>query len=231
VLLCHGFTGNPSELAGLGEALAAAGIASYAPRYPGHGTDRADFFATGAEDWFRRAIDSYLELRADYERVDVLGHSMGGLIASLVAGSFDVPALVLLAPAFKVANAPVAISPALALVAPVIRRGRKNEESDPVRRRLFEEYWADDLVAGAAQLRRLQKAARRDLPRVHSKILVVSGDKDDTVPASVTPYLEKRALGAASFDSKVLEGCGHKFPFEEGADEARAIVSEWLGKA
>jgi carboxylesterase len=229
-LLCHGFTGTPRELSKVGDALATMGIASYAPRYPGHGTDRADFYATSAEDWLRCAIDGYLELRSEYETVNVIGHSMGGLIATIAAASFNAPCLILLAPAFKVSNSALPISPALALVAPVIKRHKKNEETDSFRKQLFEAYWSDDLVAQAAQLRRLQKAARRDLARVHSKTLVVTGDKDDTVPSSVTSYLEKRALGVASFESHSIAGVGHLFPFDQGSAEACAIIKDWVGK-
>lgn len=229
-LLCHGFTGTPRELSKVGDALAAMGIASYAPRYPGHGTDRDDFYATGAEDWLRCAIDGYLELRSEYETVNLLGHSMGGLIASLVAASFNAPRLILLAPAFKIRNSSLPMSPALALVAPVIKRNRKNEETDPFRRQLFDAYWSDDLVAQAAQLRRLQKAARRQLQRIHSSTLVITGEKDDTVPPQVARYLEKHILGAASFESRSIAGVGHLFPFEEGSSEACAIIRDWLEK-
>ena len=100
VLLLHGFTGIPRELSIVGASLVDAGYAVLAPRYPGHGTNRADFMATSAEDWVRRAIDSYLDLRAEYDTVHVLGHSMGGLIATIVAVTFNSPRLVLLAPAF-----------------------------------------------------------------------------------------------------------------------------------
>lgn len=228
-LLCHGFTGTPGELSKVGEALASRGIASYAPRYPGHGTDRADFYATGAEDWLRCAIDGYLELRCEYETVNIVGHSMGGLIASLVASSFNADRLILLAPAFKVRNSFMSLSPALALVAPVIKRHRKNEETDTLRKKLFDAYWSDDLVAGAAQLKRLQKAARASLTRVHSKTLVITADKDGSVPSSVASYLEKRMLGVASFQSRCIAGAGHLFPFEVGSAEACAIIEEWLG--
>jgi carboxylesterase len=206
------------------------GIASYAPRYPGHGTDRVDFYATGAEDWLRCAVDGYLDLRSEYEIVNLLGHSMGGLIATLVATSFNVPRLILLAPAFKVSNSALPMSPALALVAPVIKRHRTNEETDPLRKQLFEAYWSDDLVSQAAELRRLQKATKRQLQRVHSKTLVVVGDKDETVPPQVAHYLEKRVLGAASFESRSIAGVGHLFPFEQGSAEACSIIKDWVGK-
>jgi carboxylesterase len=231
VLLLHGFTGIPRELSKVGDALATQDYACYAPRYPGHGTDRADFLSTGAEDWLRRAIDAYLDLRSEYETVHVLGHSMGGLIATIVAATFNAPRLILLAPAFKVARQTgTNFSPFFSFFTPVKRKNRKNQETDPVRRQLFEDYWSDDLVAGVAQLRFLQKAASRDLLRIHSKILLVMGGKDDVVPASVGPYIEKRALGAASFESRVISDGGHSFPTYEGSDETARIIVDWMGR-
>jgi carboxylesterase len=231
VLLLHGFTGIPHELSIIGSSLAEAGYACLAPRYPGHGTDRADFLATGAEDWLRRALDSYLDLRSEYENVHVLGHSMGGLIATIVAATFNAPKLVLLAPAFKIGGSGLALSSFIAPFRPVIRRNRPNEETDPARRQLFADYWADDLVSGVVQLKLLLKAARRDLERVHSKLLVVVGTKDETVPASVALLVEKRAMGAASFESKSIAGAGHLFPFDAYSAQAALIVREWMTKA
>lgn len=231
-LLLHGFTGIPRELSKVGDALAASGYACYAPRYPGHGTDRADFMATGAEDWLRRAIDAYLELRSEYETVHVLGHSMGGVIATIVAATFNAPKLVLLAPAFKVDRAGLALSPIISLFKPVIRRSRPlpSSETDPARMKLHADYWSDDLVAGVAQMRRLIKQARRDAIRIHSKVLVVVGDKDETVPYSVAAYLEKRMIGASSLEIKTIVGGGHIFPFDARGEETASLVREWAAR-
>jgi carboxylesterase len=232
VLLLHGFTGIPRELSIVGASLADAGFACLAPRYPGHGTDRADFLATGAEDWLRRALDAYLDLRSEYESVHVLGHSMGGLIATIVAAAFNAPRLVLLAPAFKIAGgARLRLYSLIAPFKPVIRRNRPNGETDAARRRLFPDYWADDLIGGLVQLKRLQKAARGDLERVHSRLLVVVGAKDETVSPSVARYVEKRAMGAAAFESRSLEGAGHLFPFDAHSAQAAGIVGEWMSRA
>ena len=232
VLLLHGYTGNPAELVPVGKALADAGYAISIPRYPGHGTCRSDFLKTDAMDWARSAFDAYMDLRARYGTVHVVGHSMGGLLAAAVAAAFASPRLVLFAPAFITARRDLALAPWIAPFKPVIRKGNVPSEldrNDPTRRLLHPEYWADDLVVQAAQLRRTQLAARRVLPRLRPRILVIAADADQSVPASVVDWLRPRTPAAASFDSRVLTGAGHLFPFDERAAETIAIVTEWMG--
>ena len=232
VLLLHGFTGIPKELSTLGSILADSGYFVTAARYPGHGTGRADFLTTRAEDWLRRAFDAHLELAAGYEKVHVLGHSMGGIIATIVAECFGAAKLVLLAPAFLFSHAGFDLAPFVAPLAPVIKRNRPlpKEEKDRVRRRLFAEYWADDLVAGAVQLKRIQRLAKTALPRLGSRILVLAGSGDTVVLPAVGSYIERMARRAASVDSRVLDGAGHLFPFDASAAETASIVRDWMGR-
>jgi carboxylesterase len=232
VLLLHGYTGNPRELATLGSSLAQAGYTVLAPRYPGHGTNRRDFLASSAEDWLRRALDSYLDLAADHGRVHVLGHSMGGLIATIVAAVFKAPKLLLLAPAFEFPTVGVALAPLIAPFRPVIRRGRPlaESETDPVRRRMHADYWSDDLVSGLAQLHRLLRRARRDLPLLGSDILVVAGERDDVVLPTVGSYVQRRARAARSVEAATIAGAGHLFPFDADAENTALLVREWMGR-
>jgi len=230
VLLLHGFTGQPYELARIAGALAEAGYAVMGPRYPGHGTCRADFMTTGAEDWVRRAIDAWLELRADYETVHLLGHSMGGLIASSLASRLPCSRLVLLAPAFEPLNALLPFTPLIAPFCPVIKRGREPgpEDRDPGRIEQLREYGSDDLVSGAAQLERLVRSSRRALPGVTSRILVICGSEDKAVSPAVGDYVARVAVNATSVDHVKLDGAGHLFPFDDRAEEAAGLVRDWM---
>jgi carboxylesterase len=231
VLLLHGFTGNPSELAVCASALSAAGYAVSVPRYPGHGTRRSDLMATSAEDWARRAFDAYMDLAAVYGAVHVVGHSMGGLLATAVAAAFGAPKLVLLAPAFKVMGQNLTLARVTAPFRPVIRRGRPlapEDVGDPIREALHGEYWADDLVAPASQLGRLMKACAPRLGSLVSRTLVIVGEKDGVVPVEVVDQIRAKAKNVASFQSIVLEGAGHLFPFDERAKETAALVLDWI---
>jgi carboxylesterase len=81
VLVLHGFTGNPSSVRGLAEALGAAGFNIELPRLPGHGTTMDDMLGTGWSDWAGEASAAHDRLAARVDQVVVAGLSMGGALA------------------------------------------------------------------------------------------------------------------------------------------------------
>lgn len=84
-LVVHGFTGNPSSMRPLAEALAAAGFAVELPLLPGHGTSVDDLATTRFADWSGALEARYLELAGRTDSVVVAGLSMGGTLAAWLA--------------------------------------------------------------------------------------------------------------------------------------------------
>jgi carboxylesterase len=83
-LVLHGFTGNPSSMRGVAEALAAAGFAVELPLLPGHGTTLEDMLTTDFTDWSGTVEEAYLELAGRVARLVVVGLSMGATLAAWV---------------------------------------------------------------------------------------------------------------------------------------------------
>lgn len=77
-LCIHGFTGNPSSMRGLAEAIAAAGHHVELPRLPGHGTAVSDMIPTRWHDWTAEVERAFGELSKRVDKVVVAGLSMGG---------------------------------------------------------------------------------------------------------------------------------------------------------
>jgi carboxylesterase len=100
VLTLHGFTGNPSSMRGMAEALAGAGFHIELPRLPGHGTTIDDMIPTRWDDWTGEVESAYQRLAARTDTVVVAGLSMGGTL-TLWAGLQhpDVAGLVCVNPA------------------------------------------------------------------------------------------------------------------------------------
>jgi carboxylesterase len=108
VLVIHGFTGNPSSMRGIAEAMAALGHHVEMPRLPGHGTTVDDMVGTRWADWTGEVRAAHGRLADRVDEIVVVGLSMGGAI-TLWSG-FELPNVVGL----------VAINPATAPQAPEV---------------------------------------------------------------------------------------------------------------
>jgi carboxylesterase len=101
-LLMHGYLTGPPDLGPLPQALAQAGWDVHVPFHYGHGTCPADLRDATAEKTVATMRARYAQLRARYERVALVGFSMGGAVAALLAGEHPPERLVLVAPFFGV---------------------------------------------------------------------------------------------------------------------------------
>ena len=85
VLLIHGFTGNPAEMILLGKFLQSKQFTVLATRLAGHSTNEKNLSRTTKSDWFNSVIDSYSILKGCCDKISVIGHSMGALLALKLA--------------------------------------------------------------------------------------------------------------------------------------------------
>lgn len=99
-VVLHGFTGNPSSMRGVAEALAAAGFHVELPLLPGHGTSVDDMLPTRWADWAGEAEAAYQRICQRATSVVVVGLSMGGsLTLRLGADHPEIAGLVCINPA------------------------------------------------------------------------------------------------------------------------------------
>ena len=79
-LLIHGFSGTPTEMRGLGDALAEQGIRVYGVLVAGHSGEPEELIVSGRKEWLASVEDGLTKL-SDYKTVFVAGLSMGGVLA------------------------------------------------------------------------------------------------------------------------------------------------------
>ena len=84
-LMLHGWGASAESLRFLAEGVAAAGYAVLAPTLPGHGTTPIQMMATGPLDWIAAAREALHLLGGYFERIYVLGVSMGGALTLQLA--------------------------------------------------------------------------------------------------------------------------------------------------
>ena len=186
-LLVHGFLSSRQDFADLPERLAAQGVTVRAMRLPGHGTTPMDF-AGQAEGALLRAVrQEYRDLAAQYDRVCVVGFSMGGALGTLLASEEPVAKLALVAPYYGVTYKWYYVLPPetwqsiLGPMVPYIRRPmgmtKLNKRENASRYFMYQTLPS----AGTSQLMQLGREARRDevLRRVTCPVLLVHSHHDD----------------------------------------------------
>lgn len=100
LLVLHGFSSTPAVYRYLLPQINHYD-AIVCPVLPGHGDSIARFSDVKAADWISSCSSLCEQLMAQYNQVDVLGLSLGGLLASELARIYPLHHLFLLAPALK----------------------------------------------------------------------------------------------------------------------------------
>ena len=182
VLVCHGFTGSPTSMRPMGEALATEGFAVEVIRLPGHGTTWQELHQTRWDDWYAEVQRGFEQLRTANDLVFVAGLSMGGSLALRLAADRpdDVAGLVLINAAVRSDNKALLALPLLKWVvrtAPSIGNDIKMEGVD-------EGGYDVTPLKPLASLVAAWRALRRDLGRVRAPLRLFRSVEDHVVEAS-----------------------------------------------
>jgi alpha-beta hydrolase superfamily lysophospholipase len=234
VVLVHGYGEHSGRYEHVGGALAEAGFAAWTTDLRGHGrtsgerasvariADLADDVGVVLEE--ARAANAHL-------RVFVLGHSMGGLVATCVAldPPFALRGLILSGPAV---GDPAGLDMALGMDPfPELSISSDGLSRDPA---VVSDYDTDPLnYRGAFRRETLQaladgaRAVRARAAEIKLPLLVLHGGEDPIVPALGSQELFA-AVSSTDKQIEIYPGLRHEILNEpEGAEIARAIAA-WI---
>ena len=230
VLMLHGFGDTPQTLGYLAAYMHAQGWAVRAPLLPGHGRTLREFAASRAIDWIAFARAELDALRSRYDTITIVGLSMGGSIATILASeSPDIRALALLSPYLSMPTRlrrAAVLHHALGVVTPLLRGGGERSIRDPVEVPLNRAYGftTPRLVF---ELSRIVARGRAAAPLVSVPTLVVQSRQDHRIP----PEAAERAFSLFTTPQRRLmwtEGNGHIITVDYGRQAIFAAVVEWF---
>jgi carboxylesterase len=230
-LLLHGFGDTPQTLAALAEYLHARGWSVRVPLLPGHGRTLPAFAASRADAWIDFARGEWERYRERHPRAALVGLSMGGAIASVLAAesSSPPPALALVAPYVSMPTTVRRAARVHWLVGaafPYVSGGGERSVHD-------EEARAQSLAYGSctprllAELADVVARARRALPALRMPTLVVQSRHDNRIP----PEAAARAFELVGAPEKELvwtDVGGHIITVDVGRERVFALVADWL---
>jgi len=230
VLLLHGFGDTPQTLTLLARRLAKSGYSVFVPLLPGHVRTMQAFRRSRADEWIEAARESLYLMRARYATVSVVGLSMGGALAVIIAsGASEIASVVLIAPYLGM-PLPLRIAARThwvwgALAGEINARNPRSIH-DPIER---EKNLAYGAVTGRAlyELSKVVRKARKALPTVTAPTLVILSREDPRVATAVADIAMKE-IGAHDKKLVLTEGAGHIITVDYGRERVFSEVEKWV---
>lgn len=226
-LCLHGLTGTPYEMRPLAEALAARGVRARGPWMAGHEGGASVLATTSQQDWVALARAELAELRAEHDRVFLVGLSMGGLVSLRLAQSEPIDGLVVI-------GTPLVLASPIPQLLPLVRwfiSSRPKSGSDIREPRARERHPGLEAMplAAVAELIKLQAEVIPALPEIEAPTLIAHGRLDRTANPRDAERVH-RAISSTEKEIFLLERSGHVVTVDhDGAVLARA-VADFLGR-
>ena len=179
VLLIHGFTGSPSHMRKIGEALHERGFAARGILLPGHGTKPEDMLNASWQDWLLAARTAAREMQAKYRHFTAAGLSMGGVLALMLAEEMELTACVSIAAPMNTTNRYRHFALVGSLFQPMMHK-----RPDSARKVLDADYdigYDSFPTRSTHDLNVLMRKAKNHLSLIRCPLLCVQSHQDKTV--------------------------------------------------
>jgi len=175
ILFIHGFYGHVEDFSYIKKHLEDNGYATHSFILSGH--DKVRLEKVTRYDWIKDCEKEIEKLRKDYKNIIIIGHSMGGVLTSMMAIKYkEVKKVILISPALEYFGS---VDGKLKII-PTIKRAigvRTDKE--------FKEYTKLSLNVSVPVLREFMKLVKehnKDIYDIKCPILMILGDRDFIVP-------------------------------------------------
>ena len=212
VLFIHGFMSSPRQFDKFVETVHSTGCSAAALLLPGHG-GRAKDFATGSFDIWQSHVNSEVErFSQDYNRIWLVGHSLGGLLAlnAAVRYSSHVRGVFTIATPFKL----IVFSSHSAKVRMRQIVSGKNSPLKAVYLANNSIKLSPDLIwcfiKPAVEMKKIIQATKNNLPNIRAQVTSVYS-KSDELTSFESLQILKSGLTGVPFNQLILTDSLHGY--------------------
>jgi len=226
VLVLHGFTSHTNTVSGLVPYLEEAGIRHEVPILRGHGSRYQDLRGVRAREWYVDAERALISLWNFVDRIVVVGHGMGGLVALELGMRHPdkIAGVVTAAACLKLADPVARLAPAFFRL--VRYRPSPDPYNDPDLRHQNQNYelLPTDTLASLIDYSKLVAERLREL---HVPIRILQSKKDQIVtPDSANIIFEK--VSSVHREIVWYEESGHEMMLDLEADKVFVDIMEFV---
>jgi carboxylesterase len=237
ILCIHGFMASPSEIRWLGKYLADKGCTVYGPRLPGHATDYHDMDHQRWQDWYATVEDALSLLRAQCERVFVVGHSMGGMLGLLLAANAQIDGLAALAtPVIFLSRGMASAHWTKWLrpytdqsdTGPLVQtiRDEQAKRGESVVGRVRHNLWS---TAAVGEIYALSLAVQDRLPDVKTPLLLIYSEADKTVGLNNRDMILSH-VKSETIEQHTLKNSDHILPQDFERETVFELVADFISR-
>lgn len=222
ILLIHGFAGGNYDYGSLGNDLELYNnFDVFTFTLPGH--DKMVINKVTRSDWIDKAEYEIQKIIDNgYREIYVIGHSMGGVIASYLASKYkEVTKLVLAAPAFHY----------------LAFNGDKVDVYKSIQKlpKLFKDYKPEEVLSRffkipiptIREFMLLVEEHTKDVSNINSPTLIIWGDNDDIVPYDSILYVYNN-LSSRSVSLTIVKSLTHDLFINNRYEEVRDLICCFL---
>ncbi|MHB8961534.1 MAG: alpha/beta hydrolase [Saccharofermentanales bacterium] len=230
ILIIHGFTGSPAGVRPLAEFLnrQGEGYNVCCMILPEHGTSMDDLLKSSWKKWYSAAAAEFRRLSGIYQKVSVIGLSMGGNIALCLAASMNVHRIVTI-------STPIIIKNKLGYIAEFLSLFRKYQlwrNTPPLEGELkfnYEIGYPGMPVRSIAEVRKITIASFNRLHRIRQPILIAQSVKDRTTHAR-SPYMIYDLISSEYKELLLLMDARHNAILSPEREKLFQAIELFLGR-
>jgi len=232
LLLLHGFGDTPQTMRDLATQLHARGYGVVVPLLPGHGRTLRQFVQSGSREWLAHANSALATLRTLHPQIGIIGLSMGGALATILAAEHaDVRTLVLIAPYLSVPSRVRRLTRWRGTIGQLLpyfpALGSRSIHDEKAR--------VENLAYGALNATTLSELVAvvdlgaGALPTLTVPVLMLQSREDNRIPAAAAEGIFER-IGSSNKRLTWLAGCGHILTVDHQRERVASETMAWLDR-
>ena len=219
VLIIHGFMGEVSEIEYLSNYIKLnSNIDTYTFTLPGH--EKHTLRDVKYNEWIKRSEEMLNQLKMKYNRIYIVGHSMGGVIASILASkNKEVKKLVLVAPAYIYLDFNENFDNIKSIIKnPIKNKDRYSETTHKV---------MNTSISSMLEFKKLIEKFYNIPNEIKCSTLIIQGGKDAVVPIKSSEYVYEKVKSKQKF-LKVMPNETHALLYDKNKDKISKYITIYL---